>query len=197
MKFTLKLLLVSLSLVLALAIPTVTVNAQSTDLPNWWTITNPTALNLGYPMVMSCASSNSQHIRVRFWLPLGPNQPNLSDILDPVWGDVRLHTAWDTGWTTLYGGNHVDINTGNFHFQGGGWQIIWTLDIPVDASNVANFTHYSPRLVNAWVDFQPFDGVDKVVVLSSQCRPGAAVAPGVQRDDLPPNPPVFPVTACH
>lgn len=53
------------------------------------------------------------------------------------------------------------------------------------------FQSYSVRFINSWVDFEPFEGVDKVVMLSWQCRTfddGPIVWGGIQRQDLPETP---------
>lgn len=173
--------------------------SSASDLPQWWDIDNPTALNIHYPLVISCIRSD--YIRLKLWLPLGPNEPHEERILDPQWHDIRIHTAWDPAWVTIYGGNHVDIAPGHFHQLQGGWQIIWSLDIPVKWSDdLFAFQSYSVRFINSWVDFEPFEGVDKVVMLSWQCRTfddGPVVWGGIQRQDLPETPPTATASMCH
>jgi hypothetical protein len=190
----------------ALLVAAGALSAQPTDLPNWWTITNPTALNLGYSHVVSCPRSD--YIRLKFWLPLGPNEPAPGAILDPVWGDIRLHTAMDPTWTTVYGGNHMDIAPGSYFLKAGGYQIVWTIDVPtLNTGNPFLYAQFSVRIINAWVDFEQFPGMGKVIYLSSQCRTIVCEEPpendcpikwfGIQRADLPPDPPVFPGSPCE
>jgi hypothetical protein len=176
------------ALLLALALPAAA-QLPAHELPAWWTIPNPSALNNAYPEVGSCKVSGVTHIRVKFWLSVGTTQPLPSQIQDPVWGDVRLHTAWDKTWATVYGGNHVDLPDGFLELRGGAWQLTWSLDVPLDASDPFNFRAYSARLFNAWVDFALPDPGEKVFILSWECRAGAPVFSGFEREDLPPLPP--------
>lgn len=166
------------------------------ELPNWWVITNPTALNIGYPEVISCAISGAKTIRIKFWLPLGTNEPSPEQILDPVWGDIRLHTAWNEFWATSYGGNHVDV-IGELVFQDQAYHLLWTLDIPVDTSDLYNFPAYSARFINTWVDIEFFPGMERIFIISKQCRITEPFYLGVPRNNLPLDPPIFPTTPCN
>ena len=182
----------SLALLIALAIALPAIAAAQPaphELPEWWVIDNRTALNIGYPEIGSCGLSAATFVRVKFWLPLGPIAPEPGQIEDPQWGDSRLHTAWDSAWATIYGGNHVDQPDGRLEFRGGGWHLTWFLDVPLDASDPFAFTAYSARLVNAWVDFAPPPAAGKVFILSWQCRSGVPLHLGFEREDLPEFPP--------
>lgn len=164
---------------------------MDTSLPQWWLIPNPTALNYGYTQMGG--GRVGDFARVRFRLPLGSNEPPLKDIQDPQFGDLRLHTAWDKSFATPHsqGGNHVDVigQLRQLPPSGTDWDLLWELDIPIDNSVLSAYQDYTPRLVNAWVDFDPFEGVETVQLVMWQVRSGTPQLGGIDRDDVPETPP--------
>lgn len=161
-------------------------------LPEWQVLDHPLALNYTYPQMGKCSTLDADFIRTRFRIVLGQVLPEEEDILDPQWGDIRLHTAWF--YTHQPFTQHIDVTGGVVRFVGGddGYDIMWELDIPVDfATDQQNqtFTHSSVRIVNAWVDFEPNKNYGRVQIPLWNCMAGTPVNTGIDRGNLPQTPP--------
>lgn len=160
------------------------------SLPYWWILDKTAALNYGYPQLGGARLTQADFVRLRLRLPCGFTKPSLLQITDPNTGDLRFHSAWDKSFATPFGGNHVDIpfilrqeNPPN-----GIWDLFGELDIPIDATNPLDYPKYLARLVNVWVDFSSFPGLEKTQVVMWQARSGGISFPGIERNDLPEHP---------